>query len=149
MQRCYSEDPHSRFIQSIRASPDPAIVLAKDFQISDMERFCTSSSEFGILTVDPTFSLGEFDVTPITYRHLLLATKRSGNSPSFIGPVFIHYRKSFQMYLFFSSSLIGLSCQLQGIRAFGTDGKKALSDAFSRVCIFAAPNMFYTYKKEY
>ena len=90
-----------------------------------------SSIEFGILTVDPTFSLGQFDVTPITYCHLLLATKRNENTPVFLGPVLIHYRKTFATYLFFASSLVGLSSQLEGIRAFGTDGEKALSDAFT------------------
>ena len=75
MQRAYSEDPGSKFIRSIRAAPDPAIVLAEDHQIADLVRFCTSSTEFGILTVDPTFSLGHFDVTPVTYRHLLSTKK--------------------------------------------------------------------------
>ena len=131
MQRAYSEDPGSKFIRSIRAAPDPAIVLAEDHQITDLVRFCTSSTEFGILTVDPTFSLGHFDVTPITYRHLLLSTKRNENTPVFLGPVLIHYRKTFATYLFFASSLVGLSSQLEGIRAFGTDGEKALSDAFT------------------
>lgn len=80
-------------ILSLRTSPDAAVVLAEDYQIKDIERFCTSSIElnFGILTVDPTFFLGEFDVTPLTYRHLLLVTKRNGKSPAFIGPVLIHY----------------------------------------------------------
>ena len=78
MQRAHTEDPASKFIRSIRAT-DPAIVIADDIQITDMVRFCTSNVEFGILTIDPTFSLGEFDVTPITYRHLLLETRRNGN----------------------------------------------------------------------
>ena len=82
-----------QFIRSIRAT-DPAIVLVDDTQITDMVRFCTSSIEFGILTVDPTFSLGEFDVTPITYRHLLLETKKNHNTPVFLGPVLVHYRKN-------------------------------------------------------
>ena len=43
----------------------------------------------------------------------------------------IHYRKTFATYLFFASSLVGLSSQLEGIRAFGTNGEKALSDAFT------------------
>ena len=90
----HAEDPTSQFIRSIRAT-DPAIVLA-----DDMVRFCTSGIEFGIFTVDPTFSLGEFDVTPITYRHLLLETKRNGNTPVFLGPVLIHYRKNFGTYAF-------------------------------------------------
>ena len=131
MQRAYSEDPGSKFIRSICAAPDPAIVLAEDHQIADLVRFCTSGIKFGILAVDPTFSLGQFDVTPITYRHLLLATKRNENTPVFLGPVLIHYWKTFAMNLFFASSLVGLSSQLEGVRAFSTDGEKVLSDAFT------------------
>ena len=125
-----------QFIRSIRAT-DPAIVLVDDTQITDMVRFCTSSIEFGILTVDPTFSLGEFDVTPITYRHLLLETKRNGNTPVFLGPVLVHYRKNFSTYVLFASTLVGLSCQLQGVQAFGTDGEQALIDAFSHEFTFS------------
>ena len=73
MQRAHTEDPSAQFIRGIRTAPDPAIVLACDSQINDMVCFCTSSTaEFCVLTIDPTFLLGEFDVTPITYRHLLL-----------------------------------------------------------------------------
>ena len=43
----------------------------------------------------------------------------------------IHYRKTFAVYLFFASTLIGLSPKLQGVKAFGTDGEQALADAFS------------------
>ena len=55
MQRAHAKYPTSKFIRSIRAT-DPAIMLADDTQITDMARFCTSGIEFGILTVDPTFS---------------------------------------------------------------------------------------------
>jgi hypothetical protein len=98
-----------KFIRDINTAPEPAIVLADDQQIVDLLRFCTSSFEFGILTVDPTFSLGEFDVTPITYRHLLLETRRNNQPPVFLGPLLVHYRKTFSSYLFFTSSLIGLN----------------------------------------
>jgi len=106
-------------------------VLAVDQQLHDLVRFSTSASEFGIITIDPTFTLGDFDVTPITYRHLLLETKRNKQPPIFLGPVLLHYKKTFATYLFFASSLIGLSPQLQGVRAFGTDGEQPLIDAFS------------------
>lgn len=81
MQKAHTEDPASQFIQGIRTTPDPAIILAFDFQLDDLVRFCTSQSrgEFCVLTVDPTFSLGDFDVTPITYRHMLLETKRGNH----------------------------------------------------------------------
>ena len=76
-------------------------------------------------------------MTPITYRHLLLVTKRNGKPPAFIGPVLIHYHKTFATYHFFASSLVGLLSQLEGVRAFGTDGEKALRDAFSHEFGFA------------
>jgi len=48
-----------------------------------------------------------------------------------IGPTLVHYKKSFQTYLFFASSLVGLKKELDHLHAFGTDGEKALFDAFS------------------
>lgn len=81
--------------------------------------------------MDPTFSLGVFDVTPISYRHLLLETRRYSRPPVFLGPVLIHYKKTFATYVFFASSLIGQNPQLQGVRVIGTNGEKALGDAFS------------------
>ena len=82
LQRAYAQGTTNKFIRDIKMAPEPAIVLADDQQLADLQRFCTSSLDFGVLTVDPTFSLGDFDVTPITYRHLLLETRRGGQTPS-------------------------------------------------------------------
>ena len=131
MQSAKEEDVMGKFVRETRPSPEPAFVLARDRQLDDLVRFCTVAEGFSILTVDPTFNLGDFDVTPTTYRHCLLESTRSGNSPVLIGPTMIHYRKTFHTYLFFASTLIGLRPELQGLRAFGTDGEKALVDAFS------------------
>lgn len=138
MQRAHTEDPSAQFIRGIRTAPDPAIILAYDFQVNDMVRFCTSSTaEFCVLTIDPTFSLGEFDVTPITYRHLLLESRRSKTPPIFLGPLLVHYRKTFAVYLFFASTLVGICRPLQGVRAFGTDGEQALAEAFGHEFAFS------------
>lgn len=80
-----------------------------------------------ILTVDPTFNLGEFDVTPTTYRYELLKSVQTGKSSVFIGPTM---NKTLHMYVFFADTLVGLCPVLQDLRAFGTDGKKSLLDAF-------------------
>lgn len=69
-------------------------------------------------------------MTPTSYRNCLLKSTRTGNSPVFIGPTLIHYKKTFHTYLFFASTLIGLCRELEAVRAFGTDGEKPLSDAF-------------------
>lgn len=89
------------------------------------------------MTVDPTFSLRECDVTPVTYRHLLFETRRGKQPPVFLGPSLIHYKKTFATYLFFASSLIGHRPELEGISVFGTDGEQPLIDAFSQELGFA------------
>ena len=136
MQKAKTEDP---FVRDIKATPDPAIVVCTDRQLDDIVRFCATPNGLSasILTVDPTFNLGDFECTPITYRHLLLSTRRYGTAPIFLGPILIHYRKNFQSFLFFSSSLVGLRRPLEGIRVFGTDGEKALVDAFAHEFRFA------------
>jgi len=131
IQQAKLGDSTGMFVRETRASPEPAFVLARDRQLDDLVRFCTNPSVFSILTVDPTFNLGAFDVTPTTYRHLLLESVRSGSPPVLIGPTMVHYRKTFHTYLFFAATLIGLRPSLEGLHAFGTDGEKPLADGFA------------------
>ena len=95
MQNAQTKDRSHQFVCNIKTSPEPAIVLADDQQLQDLVRFGTSSFEFCIITVDPTFSLGEFDVSPLSYRNLLFETKRNSQPPIFLGPILIHYKKTF------------------------------------------------------
>lgn len=99
MQKAKAENP---FVRDVKMAPDPAILLCTDSQLNDLERFCAPSSELPcrILTVDPTFCLGDFECTPITYQHLLLESRRYGKHPVFISPVLIYYRKNFASFLF-------------------------------------------------
>ena len=133
MQKAFIEDGENCFIREVRMFIEPAVIVAFDRQLSDMVKFCTDEDVFGIVTIDPTFSLGDFDVTILTYRQLLLQCKRSSEHPVFIGPVMIHYKKSFASYLFFASSLVGLCPGLSNLQCFGTDGEKALFKAFQQV----------------
>ena len=108
IQQAKLGDSTGKFVRETRSSPDPAFVFARDRQLDDLVRFCTNPTAFSVLTVDPTFNLGVFDVTPTTYRHLLLESVRSGSSPVLIGPTMVHYRKTFHTYLFFAASSIDL-----------------------------------------
>ena len=101
------------------------MIAAFNRQLNDMEKFCTNENEFGIMTIDSTFSLGDFDVTVSTYRHLHLLCKRSSEHPVFIGPVMIHYKRSFPSYLFFASNLIGHCPGLSNFQRFRTNGEEA------------------------
>ena len=54
-------------------------------------KFGFNSHSFFVLSVDTTFNLDDFYVTPTTYRHLMLADAQSGKHPAVIGPVLVHH----------------------------------------------------------
>ena len=104
MEQTYSDDPAHKFIRAVNAAPEPAVVVATDKQLHDVVRFCTSPIDFSVLTIDPTFSFGDFDVTLTTFCHLLLESKRYKQPPVFIGP---SSRKPFQRTYFSLQHLLG------------------------------------------
>lgn len=120
----------SAFIRMVNAALYPMMVMALDYSLDDLVRFCTSPHGFSILGVDPTFNLGEFDVTVTTYRHLLLQHHR-GKSPVMFGPMFVHIRKDFSTIIFSTSSLVGQRPQLSSLKVFGTDCEVALENALA------------------
>ena len=85
------------------------------------------------MTIDPTFSLGEFDVTVTTYPQLVLQCRRTSNHPIFIGPVMVHYKKSFSTYVFFTSTPVGMKPELSSLKCFSTDGEEAPYEVFGHV----------------
>ena len=127
MQQAHTQDPAHKFVRDIKTSPDPAIILASDQQLNDLVRFGTSSEEFCVITIDPTFSLGEFDATPLTYRHLLLVTRRGNQPPIFLGPLLIHYRKNFLVIYFLHRHLLVSALSLKEyVRLELTESKHSL-----------------------
>jgi len=117
----------------VNAAPYPMMLIAMDYTLDNLVRFCTNSHHFSILGVDPTFNLGKFDVTVTTYRHLLLEPYGTpcGKLPTMIGPMFIHVQKDFGAYHFFTSTLVGQRRELCHLRAFATDGEQVLENALS------------------
>lgn len=123
MHEALMKNNSEQFIREVKCLREPAVIVATERQLDDLVRFCTILGNFSIITVDPTFFLhvGDFDVTLITYRHRMLASKHGIQHPAIIGPVMIHYKKTFlthmyndplqkdiftYMYLFFTSSLL-------------------------------------------
>ena len=89
--------------------------------------------EVGGVLIDPTFDLGNFYVTPICFLHPMFINRDTGRNPLFIGPILIHKVMNFQAYHFFASQLVNLCPDFASLKCFGTDGEKALYQAFSSV----------------
>ena len=119
------------FIRDVRVAPEPLCILATDRrQLNDLKRFCCNPVEYRLFTVDPTFNIGKYNVTPITYQHLLLENRRDGKHPSLIGPVLLHEKKTTETYSTFSGTLRTLEPELRDVMAFGTDDEEALIQGF-------------------
>ena len=74
------------FLREVKCAPEPACFLGNNRQINDIARFCTDPTEFRPIYVDATFNLGQFNVTIISYKHLLLENRRDGKHPTLVGP---------------------------------------------------------------
>lgn len=132
MQQCKDTCSTSRaFIRSVEAAPEPMCVLSTDQQLHDMERFCTQSPS-SVLSIDPTFNLGKFYVTPTTFHNLLVKNKQ-GKHPIISGPILIHQTKKFEPFYYLASTLVRLNPALVGLKSFGTDGESELIKAFKVV----------------
>lgn len=83
-----SQDPLVR----LSGAPEPMTVLSFDWLLHDIKRFCCGDKHT-ILSVDPTFNLGDFDVTVTTLCNLMLVNSH-GSHPVMVGPMFISARNS-------------------------------------------------------
>ena len=117
------------FIRAIDVAVEPMCVLASNQQLRDLERFCCSSENPSILTVDPTFNLGPFYVTPMTYQHMMIENLQ-GSHPIQLGPILVHHTKTLRPFHYFASTLISCKPTLVNLRSFDTDGEPELGKAF-------------------
>ena len=89
----------------------------------------TCNHHFSVPTVDTTYKLGEFYVTPMTYHHLMVEDIKTKRHPVMLGPLLVHQKVDFPSLNYFASTLIGLQKEVKHDLAFSTDGDKAIVEA--------------------
>lgn len=127
MEKCKSKDG---FVREVVGAPEPMAFLATDRQLKDIDLYCAQAGSFSILGVDATFNLGNFSVTPTTYRPLKIYNVRTGKPPVFLGPLLVHQSKPEPTYRYLGSAMKRFNPHTVQLKAFGTDGERALSNAF-------------------
>lgn len=120
-----------RFIQFVQGAPQPLAFLADARQLNHVERFCTNPGKPGILRIDTTYNCGEFYVTPTTYRHQLLLSKRTGKHPVLLGPTLIHKHRDKEEFSYLASSMTRIKPSLGRILAIGCDRDKAVKNGLA------------------
>ena len=74
-------------------------VLGTNTMCNDLVRFSSSGSLSHPINIDPTFNMGQYEVTPAVCKQLLfLRTKWYGQNPVFLGPTMLHHKKNFGIY---------------------------------------------------
>ena len=120
-------------VRSLSQHPEPTILLATEQQLKDLLRFSCGDKAQPI-TVDPTFNLGQFYVTPVTYRNELIESRRPGACKmAQCGPVLIHYTKTKAAYLQLFQQLQANCPGIENVRAVGTDGEDNLVSALKEI----------------
>ena len=117
-------------------------VVFHDWQLNDLEQFCTNNHSFSVLSIDMTFNLGDFYVTPTT------PDVQSGKYPAVIGPILIHQQLKFSSFNYLLSTLVSANKHLRHVLAVGRDGDEALVQTLSHNFPFAQQLWcFYHFKK--
>lgn len=109
------------FCRAITALLEPLFIIASEQQLRDLRRFAVGVHAEPI-TLDPTFNLGNFYVTAITFKNLFLQNK-AGTNACFCGPLLIHYTKTGHTYSEFFRRLTEIVPDLFNVSVFGTDGE--------------------------
>lgn len=115
------------FCHEITAHPEPLLIIGSQQQLYDLGRF-TVGGHAQQITIDSTFNLGNFYVTPITYKNLFLENDHSTNA-CFCGPLLIHYKKTQSTYSHLFRLLTVLVSDITNLAAYGTDGELELIKA--------------------
>ncbi|XP_055329584.1 uncharacterized protein LOC129582171 [Paramacrobiotus metropolitanus] len=119
----------SAFVREVVIAPDLIVMLALDTQLDDLVRFAPAAG----MSVDTTFNVGEYYVTTVVTRHLMLRNRTTRVSPVIIGVTFIHKRKTGEAYQRMAAMLLNVRPQLTKAKFLGTDGDKALYGAFQTI----------------
>ena len=138
--------------QKMEIGPVPYVLVATKQSIADLCRFTTDKTTFSIMHVDPTFNIGEFNVTVLTAQNLLLRNKKDPGrkagiddpsyddlnvSPMAVGVVFITRGKAEEDYDACFKGLVDLCPQLKNCQFWGSDAEDALIKTGDRRLVYS------------
>ena len=81
----------------------PCLILYTDEQMADIRNLCCSGQT--VLGVDKTLNLCDMHVTATCFKQLTAIRETTGESPIFLGPLYIHDNSDFQSYSNFFNHL--------------------------------------------
>ncbi len=108
---------HSKGIRFVFAMPP---------QVEEIVSSCTSiTAPCGILSIDTTFNIGKYYITPTSYPLKCLINRRTGKPVNVPGPCLFHVEEeSVEVYLYFAHTLVEMNPAVDRVRFIGGDRGK-------------------------
>ena len=114
--------------------PEGLWVLGTSSMCADLARYTTSELLSYPFSVDPTFQMGKFEVTPVVYKTLMLKSRRTQENPIYLGPAMIHHKKTYDAYRSLAGSL-ALKCKgLTDAKGWSLTGRWNVREHLTTVC---------------
>ncbi|KAI8482491.1 Titin-like [Branchiostoma belcheri] len=135
VQQLEAPDGHPFARQVIRGyNKETAFILYTDEQIQDLKRFCCSSAhaENTVLGVDKTFTLGQFPVTILNFKHLGVVKRDMGEHPTFFGPMYVHGKSKIADYGTFCDHIRSKLDEPPSLPVVESDNERGLREAIAR-----------------
>ena len=126
----YARDKEDELVMNHTDFPVDTWVLGTKVMQSNLVRYTTCEGFSLPFSVDPTFNMGQFEVTPIVYHNMILTSKRTNHHPVFLGPMMVHHKKDYGTYKILSSTCVSKCKGSRNARGYVTDGEAALQRAF-------------------
>ena len=115
-----------------KASEDPAIqnlqwpsmrfVYCPEWVLSNVVRECCTTTTRCIFSIDTTYNIGQFYVTPTTYQMEDIEHKESGSARAhFPGPAMFHVKRTMRDFIYFSSTLCEINTEFSKLKFIGGD----------------------------
>ncbi|XP_053656041.2 uncharacterized protein [Cherax quadricarinatus] len=124
-----NKNPFVQYVTSGSGNPLSVILYTED-QIEDIKRFCCDCDETSVFGMDKTYDLGSCFLTLGVFNNRAVIRKSSGEHPVFLGPVYLHWNRSYETYFDFFSHLKSKQLNL-GNLVLGSAEKTMVSAAVS------------------
>jgi hypothetical protein len=89
----YAQYKEEKVVLHHKDMPLDLLILGTETMCQNVGQFSCSDKLSHPISIDPTFNMDHYEVTPIVYKHLFLTTKRYGENPIFLGPTMLHHKK--------------------------------------------------------
>jgi len=121
--QCKEDDKakETTYVRKVVAPPEPAAVLASDWQKKDTAKFCTNPKHSPVFQVDLTLDLGPFSVMATECKHILLVNRQSRKHPVMVGPLLVHQKKEKLSFKLLVDFLVDKKPRVKNLRALGAD----------------------------